>query len=142
MSLPNTSDFEWNQQRETAAIALAEGKTQAEAGEEVGVTDRTIRLWLQNEYFAAEVDRLSLMLGAASRAERLRIAKRVIRDRLSGTTIKTDKDLLEWLKYAQSETDGIKLDLGKLAALAEAETPLADPRPDRTFGEPQSEVSN
>lgn len=137
-ALPNTSDFEWNQQRETAAIALAEGKTQAEAGEEVGVTDRTIRLWLQNEYFAAEVDRLSLMLGAASRAERLRIAKRVIRGRLSGSTIKTDKDLLEWLKYAQSETDGIKLDLGKLAAFIQDEAPVADSRPSGTFGDPAS----
>ncbi len=29
--------------------------------------------------------------------------------------IETDKDLLDWLKIAQSETDGIKLDLADLA---------------------------
>jgi len=30
--------------------------------------------------------------------------------------IKTDKDLLDWLKFAQGETDGVKVDAAKLLA--------------------------
>lgn len=116
---PQTSVFEWKPNRRTAALALANGATQAEAASEAGVTDRTIRTWLDHPTFAEEVDRLSLMTDIASRAERLRIAKRMAR-KLADTT---DKDLLDWLKYAQSETDGIKLDL---AALAEAAASLAN----------------
>ena len=125
------SEFEWNPQRTKAAIALAEGYTQQEVAVEVGVTDRTLRNWLDDEVFAAEVDRLSLMLGIASRAERLRLAMRVVRQKASGNALQTDKDLLEWLKFAQSETDGIKLDLTKLAALGEDEASVASSRPDR-----------
>jgi predicted transcriptional regulator len=129
------SAFEWTSERNKAAIALAEGKTQDEAATEAGVTDRTVRNWLQDEVFAAEVDRLSLMIGVASRAERLRLAKRVVRQMTLGNTVKTDKDLLEWLKFAQSETDGIKLDLTKLAALGADETPVADSGSDRVPSE-------
>lgn len=133
----------WDEQHTTAAIALAEGKTQAEAGEEVGVTGRTVRNWLQNNDFRAEVDRLSLMLGIASRAERLRLAQRVISQKLVGNKIQTDKDVLEWLKFAQSETDGVKLDLGKLAAAFGADdSPLAAGRQAGTGGETESEAVN
>ncbi len=78
--------------------------------------------------FAAEVDRLSVMIGIASRAERLRFAMRVVRQKTKGN-IETDKDLLDWLKFAQSETDGVKLDLPKLAAsFAENEASVAEHR--------------
>lgn len=120
------SAFTWNEQTTTAALALAEGKTQQEVAEEVKVSDRTIRRWLTDEGFAAEVDRLSLMVGVASRAERLRLAMRVVRAKTSKGVPETEKDLLEWLKFAQSETDGIKLDLTKLAALGETDASLAD----------------
>jgi hypothetical protein len=110
------SAFEWTEDRTKAACCLAAGGTQDEAATEAGVTDRTIRNWLQDVDFAAEVDRLSLMVGISSRAERLRLAMRVVKDKTGGNVVKTDKDLLEWLKFAQSETDGIKLDITKLAA--------------------------
>jgi len=133
----------WDDKHTFAAIALAEGKTQDEAGEEVGVTGRTIRNWLQNHQFAQEVDRLSLMLGVASRAERLRLAKRVIRQKAVGKTIQTDKDVLEWLKFAQSETDGVKLDLGKLAAaFGTDDASMASSRPAGAGGEAESESVN
>ena len=64
---------------------------------------------------------MSLMVGIASRAERLRIAKKTIRS-LAKKQVPTHKDLLEWLKYAQGETDGIKLDL---TPLYDAITPMA-----------------
>lgn len=119
------SAFEWNEERSKAAVALAEGKTQQEVAAEVGITDRTIRNWLAEPVFAAEVDRLSLMVGVSSRAERLRLAMRVVRARTKDGIPETEKDLLEWLKFAQSETDGVKLDLSKLAALGADETSMA-----------------
>ncbi len=120
--LPQISGFKWTAAKEKAAFALADGLTQAEAAQEAEVTDRTIRTWLQEPEFSAEVDRLTLMTSIATRAARLRIAKRVIA-RLGATT---DKDLLDWLKFAQSETDGVKLDLTKLAAIGADEAPVAD----------------
>lgn len=120
------SGFRWTDKSSGVALALAEGKTRLEAASEHDITDRTIYRWLLDPEFSAEVDRLSLMVGVASRAERLRVAKRVINQFTKRDTIKTEKDLLDWLKFAQSETDGVKLDLAKLAAVSTDETSLAD----------------
>lgn len=122
------SAFKWSEKSTAAAIALADGKTQEVAAQEAGVTARTIRRWLRVSEFAEEVDRLSLMVGIASRAERLRIAKRVARQFIHDQgPVLTDKDLLDWLKFAQGETDGLKLDL---AAIAEAAAFVAGTRQD------------
>lgn len=115
MAFRNDSVFEWTTAREKAAIALADGYNQKEAAEMAGVTDRSIRNWLTAPEFIEEVDRLSLMTDIAARAERLRIAKRVIRD-LSARAMPTEKDLLDWLKYVQSETDGASIGLTALIA--------------------------
>jgi hypothetical protein len=87
---------------------------------------RTVQRWLEDNDFSAEVDRLTLMTGIAARAERLRIAKRVVAQRIRKEDgfVHTKHDLLDWLKFVQGETDGIKLDL---AALADLAAPLADP---------------
>lgn len=112
-----TVPFKWNEKRSTAALALADGKTQQQAADDCKVSRQTIVNWLSHPEFAAEVDRLSLMTHIASRAERLRIAKRVVRQMVKDDkTIKTDKDLLDWLKFAQGETDGVKVDAAKLLA--------------------------
>ena len=56
------------------------------------------------------------MIGIAGRAERLRMAKRVARQKVRADgSIDTERDLLDWLKFAQSETNGIRLDLVKVA---------------------------
>lgn len=131
------AEFTWDEQRSKAAIALASGKTHKEAAEDAECSDRTIRNWLQIQEFAEEVDRLSLMVNVASRAERLRLAMRVISQKTNGSTIETKADLLDWLKFAQSETDGAKLDLmGHAAKYAyqptpqpEADPPMASERP-------------
>ena len=102
-----SSGFRWTKRRTDAAIQLAKGYTQVEVAQSVGVTDRTLRNWKQHAEFQAEIDRLSLMVDVSSRAERLRIAMRIIRK----VGYNTDRDLLDWLKYAQGETDGVKLDL-------------------------------
>lgn len=98
-------------------MLLAEGYTFQQVAEKIGKTDRTIYRWMNDIEFSAEVDRLSLMVGIASKAERLRLVKRVIRQKsLSDTFLISDKDVLDWLKFAQSETDGIKLDIASLLA--------------------------
>lgn len=123
--------FVWNRQRSQAAIELASGATKQEAADAVNVHRSTIYEWLLHPDFNAEVDRLSLMVGIASRAERLRLAMGVVRSRIKEEVLQSDRDALDWLKYAQSETDGVKIDLTKLAALAEDEASMAHRGPDR-----------
>jgi hypothetical protein len=102
-----TSAFQWSPARRAACAALAEGRTQKEAAQLAEVTDRSIRSWLQDPEFSAEVDRLTLLTGISLRSERLRVIKRVIRQSVKDDQkIRTEKDILEWLKYAQSETNG------------------------------------
>lgn len=111
------ADFKWDKKKSDAAIALANGYTRREVSNEYAIPERTLYNWLAQTEFEAEVDRLSLMVGIASRAARLRIAQRVSRLRTDENELPITKaDLLDWLKFAQSETDGIKLDLAKLAA--------------------------
>ena len=100
--------------RTKAAFALAEGQSQQAVAEAIGVCRKTICNWLCVTEFVAEVDRLSTIIDVSSRAERLRIAMRVVRQKVRADgTPETEKDLLDWLKYAQSETTGIKLGFSK-----------------------------
>lgn len=116
--------FQWTEKAHKAALALAEGATREAAAKEAAIGERTLYRWLDDPEFSAEVDRLTLMTGIASRAERLRIAKRVVKQRVRfDGYMFSEKDLLDWLKFAQGETDGIKLDL---TALLEAATSVAD----------------
>jgi len=117
------SGFEWNKKRELAAFSLATGETQKEAAEKAGVTERTIYNWLVYPEFSAEVDRLSLMIDIASKAERLRLARRVVRQKLDQEVL-SDKDLLDWLKFAREEVEGIRLDIDITAILQNA-APMA-----------------
>jgi len=118
--------FKWDEERSQAALLLAEGLTQQAVADKLGKGLRTIERWVAAIEFSAEVDRLSLMTGIASRAERMRIAKRIVNQKTKDEIIITDKDLLDWLKFAQGETDGVKLDLAALAAaFGEDETSLA-----------------
>jgi hypothetical protein len=134
------SQFRWTQKTTSAALALADGRTQQEASDIAGVNIRTIQRWLQLPEFSEEVDRLVFLTGIARKAERLKITKRIARN-LGDTT---EKDLLDWLKFAQSETDGVKLDLTgllrQLTPTGQAEQSATEPthgsrlagsRPDR-----------
>lgn len=129
------ASFKWTGKRNKAAVLLADGYTIEETAREVNVSERTVSRWKADINFLAEVDRLSLMIGIANRGERLRIAKRIIRERIS-KQVKTQKDLLEWLKYAQSETDGVKLDL---TTLFDAATSVAGSGPDGDDSEESGE---
>jgi hypothetical protein len=124
----NDEKFTWDIKKEIAAEWLAEGYTIKEASKAAGISTRTIDRLKKIPEFASEVDKLTCMTGIASRAERLRISKRVIRKRMATKTF-TKKDVLEWLKYAQSETDGIKLGFADqiaeiLAAISQDGTPV------------------
>ena len=105
-----STQFHWSSKRHKAALALAEGHSQQSVADAIGVCRKTICNWLCVTEFVAEVDRLSTIIDVSSRAERLRIAMRVVRQKVRADgTMETDKDVLDWLKYAQSETTGIRL---------------------------------
>lgn len=123
----------WDETRTKAASLLAAGHTKRSVADECGVTRMTIYNWSQDPEFAEEVDRLSIMVGIASRAQRLRYANRTIVSRLNEDgSLQSDKDVLDWLKFAQSETTGAKIDLSKLAEM------LAGESGDSGQGEPLS----
>ncbi len=115
--------WKWTPKRSRCAVMRALGHTFVEIVAETGVGLRTVKYWSKRPEFADEVDRLSLMVGIAARAERLRICQRVIRQRVREEKVVTNYDLLAWLKFAQSETDGVKLDLATLAENALALAP-------------------
>src|SRR6185503_19343592 len=105
-----STQFHWTSTRTKAALALAEGQSQQAVAEAIGVCRKTICNWLCVPEFAEEVDRLSCMIDISSRAERLRMAMRVVRQKVRADgSVETDKDVLDWLKYVQSETTGIRL---------------------------------
>jgi len=108
----------WDETRCKAAALLALAHTYSYVADQVGVHRNTIGIWMDDPDFAAEVDRLTMMTGVANRSERIRLAMRVIRSKMDERGVpQTTKDVLDWLKFAQSETDGAKIDLSKLAEL-------------------------
>jgi predicted transcriptional regulator len=113
-------NFKWTASRQKAALALALGYTVAEVAEQSGVTERAVYNWKSNTEFMTEVDKLTLMSGIALRAERLRIAMRVVRQKVKEERVATNRDVLDWLKYAQGETDGFKLDFAAFLAAGDA----------------------
>ena len=112
MDCRKSSAFQWTHTRDAAAVALANGETQAAAAAAAGCSERTIRNWLAVPEFSEEVARLTLLTDIAHKAERVRLAKRIVRN----LGEHTERDLLDWLKYIQGETEGVKLDLAPLLA--------------------------
>lgn len=120
-------DFEWTEQRVLAAELLAEGCLQKEVAAQCGVDPHTIYNWRQEAAFEEEVNRLTMMRGLAIRAERTRVAKRAIKRMIDEETgdIKTSKDILDWLKYMQSETNGAIFSIPELTAFAQNAASMA-----------------
>lgn len=120
------SEFKWTEKSRAAAAALADGQTRAQAAAAADITDRQLYRWLNNPEFAAEVDQLTLLTGIAVRAERLRIIKRIVRQKVGDDgPIPTEKDILDWLKFAQSETNGTDI-LEQLVASIANHTPATE----------------
>lgn len=130
--------FRWTKQASDCVLLLAQGHTIEETSELCGKSVRQIYRWKRDIEFLSELDRLSLMVLAASKAERLRITNRMVK-KLTREGRPTTKDLLDWLKYAQSETDGIKLDLTSLLEAASSVAGRGSERIDRESGDPQPE---
>jgi len=113
--------FKWNEKSNRAAVLLAKGKTQHQAAGEIGTHKRTLIRWLATPEFSAEVDRLSARVDIAGRTQRLRLCMRAARQKIKDDgTVDSQKDLLDWLKFAQSETEDIKLDLTTIAEASAA----------------------
>lgn len=117
------SGFEWTEQRSNAALLLAQGYTIEQTALEVGVTDRTIYNWKRADEFAQEIDRLSLMYGAASKAFRMQLLNRMIRKLVSesGEPVLKDESLLDLLKEARMQTEGTRIDLTTIYTALSAE---------------------
>lgn len=103
--------FNWTEKSTQAALALAQGKTKADIERAYNIPHMTLYRWLANDEFSEEVDRLTLRTGIALRAERMRIAKRVVAQRVDDVMVWSKADLLDWLKFAQSETDGANINI-------------------------------
>jgi hypothetical protein len=116
--------FKWNTKRDLIAEMLAAGETIKVTAKTAGVSESTIKKYKARSDFREEVDRLSLMVDIASRASRVRMAKRIIREREQevervnnqigkGQSVKpmflSNKDILDWLKYIKSETEDARL---------------------------------
>jgi len=127
------ASFKWNPKRDKAATLLARGGSLIEVAKEVGISVRTLSRWKATDEFAIEVDRLTFMVGMASKAERLRLANRVVKSRTQFQDFPATKaDLLDWLKFIQSETDGATINIAALIAAID-ETQATVSRPDRAL---------
>lgn len=121
------SHFRWSKKRRLAAELLAAGFTNAETAQRVGVSERTIYRWKCYPDFLTEVDHLTLNTHLAQKAERLRLAYRIIADKAKQAS---RKDLLDWLEYLRQELEGTKheLDIGSaLASIVERLAGTSDP---------------
>jgi hypothetical protein len=97
--------FRWTAKATAAALALAEGCTREHAASTAGIGVATLYRWLNNPLFGEEVERLTVITNLSRKAQRIMLAKRMVR-KLGETT---KRDLLDWLKYVAQETDGQSL---------------------------------
>lgn len=123
--LPTYEKWRWDEQKSIAARAMGEGYTQKEAAEAAGVHPKTVNnWWLKSPEFAAEVDRCSMMFDVASKAHRNRLLMKAIRQfvREDGNLRTGDDTLLDYIKEARLNTDGVKVDILTQLAAIDAET--------------------
>ena len=123
-------EFDWTHQRGRAAVLLAQGYTNAEVArdEDVNVNRSTIGRWRKHEEFEAEVDRLSLMYGLASKPARLRLIQQAARQFIDeeGNIDVSGFTLLDLLKEARMQMEGVQIGiLSELAAINETARPVA-----------------
>jgi len=86
-----------------AAELLAEGHSQRRVAEMLGLSPHTVARWKRNNDFQALVDELTAATGVAAKAERIRVAKQVVRQKMRSESW-SKKDLLDWLRYIKEET--------------------------------------
>lgn len=106
-------NIKWDERQVAAAIMLAEGHPKVEIYEKLGIERSTLWRWEQNEEFATEVDKLSLMYGLASKAKRMREINRIalMFDRALTHPINEGYTYLDLLKEARMQSEGVRLDI-------------------------------
>ena len=110
--------WKWTKRKNEACAMMAAGMTINETAHKIGVDERTIYRWKNEPEFYRELNDLTLTTGLALKGERLRLTKRIVADiqaeaRRMNEPV-TRKDILDWLKYAAEETDGLKLGVADL----------------------------
>lgn len=101
--------FQWDNQRQEAAVQLAAGYTRAEVARSVGICERQLYRWLKHSEFAGEVDRLTFLSGPVVKAERVRMIKRLIRENLTEDgVLQSKKDVFDWIKLLKEEVSSLE----------------------------------
>lgn len=98
----------WDQKRRDIAASLASGETMNEVALKFGLSRGYLQKLKVIPEFAAYMDELTMALGLAKRAERIRIAQRVVNEKIEQGGYYSKKDLLEWLKYVGEETGDLQ----------------------------------
>ena len=111
-----------------ATLMSMGGFTNAAMAAAVEIHVNTLYLWKRDPEFNELVDRLTVTSGLAVKSNRIRFAKGVIQkiadERETKGQLPTEKDTLDWLKYIQSEAEGLRIGLSEelLEAIATAIT--------------------
>jgi hypothetical protein len=93
---------EWLQPyHEQAAYLLALGKSKTDVAKEVKVTRPALYTWLKREDFARYVDQLTMTVGLANKAERVRLLKQRAKELWDREKDKPSRKH-DWLDYSQA----------------------------------------
>lgn len=97
--------FVWDDVKLKVAEAIAKGdRSLNEILTECGVSERTVYRWKKHPEFQRKVDEIIQDIDIAQKAERIKIAKKVIKQKLEHDKNKlSNKDILDWLKYVGEE---------------------------------------
>lgn len=97
--------FVWDEVKLKLAEAVAKGdRSLNEVLTEFKIPERTFYRWKKHPEFQQKIDEIIADIDIAQKAERIKIAKKVIRQKLEQDKDKlSSKDLLDWLKYVGEE---------------------------------------
>jgi hypothetical protein len=94
--------FVWDETKLKAAELIAKGENRQGIAKQLSISDRTLRRWAGHPDFQQKIDEIIAEIDIAQKGERIKIAKKVIRQKLNQKNL-SDKDLLDWLKYVGEE---------------------------------------
>lgn len=101
------------EKKELAALLLARGFNSTLVAEVLKVSRTTLYRWKEDTDYLVLVDELTKDHDLSIRGWRLRFAKRALRDtvarREQADLPLSDKDPLDWLKFAREETEGMRI---------------------------------
>ena len=111
--LVNALEERWTEPKDIAAHVLGHGYTVRWAAIAAKVNERTIYNWKHDPDFMDMVDEITVTTGLATKGERIREAKGIVREikawRKEQGKIPSEKDILDWLKYLRDEQEGLRL---------------------------------